>query len=219
MRHIVIHGIFHSGTSILKSLLGGHSNVYNEIAETTKLPSHPRIIKSHNFSVIKTPYIQTESEYNSSCYLITIVRNPYYTYNSLLKRFKNTLPKDVNLFQEYQKLQNLKRTKIIRYEDIFTDNFMRDLCHDIGFVWNPEVLNHKYQIFDNKRKKNYLENREHNIFREKQINEKFENKNDIDKLELNKQELDLILSKKNLWNKYYPDTQEIHNYCLNQLKT
>ena len=219
MRHIVIHGIYHSGTSILKSLLGEHTNVYNEIAETTKLPDHPRIIKSHDFSVIKSPYIQQENTYHTSCYLITIIRNPYYTYNSLLMRFKTGIPTEVDLFKEYEKIQHLQRTKVIRYEDIFLANFMRDLCHDIGFVWNPEVLNKKHTIFTNRRKKIYGVHKEHNHFREEQINQKFENKNDINKLMLNKKNLDLIRSVKHLWQKYYPETQKIHDHCFNNLKT
>jgi hypothetical protein len=204
---IVIHGIFHSGTNILKSLIGDHSDVHNVIGETNKLPKiNWQRQTSSNYIIFKTPYVQNENKYPKNYKLISIVRNPFFVYSSLLKRFNKNIPKDVNLFNEYKKLKTLTRTQIIKYEDLFEENFLSNLFSSIGLKWDNSILSKKHKIFDNVRKKEYGKHREHNIFRENQINEKFENKNDITKIELTSKDIEYINLHRNFWEKYYPDT-------------
>lgn len=201
---IVIHGMFHSGTSILKSIIGDHDEVHNVIDETNKTPSiNWNRTPNKNFVVFKTPHIQSESKYPKSYKLITIIRNPFFVYNSLLLRFNRNIPKDVNLFQEYEKLVGLQRTKIIKYEDLFTEGFLDQFFNELNLSWSPKILLKKHSIFSNKKKKELGKHRAHNILRENQINENFENKNNPDKLILDMQDVEYIRRYKSLWQDYY----------------
>lgn len=201
---IVIHGIFHSGTSILKSIIGDHDDVHNVIDETNKLPDiNWNRTPDKNFIVFKTPHIQNESKYPKSYKLITIIRNPFFVYNSLLLRFNRNIPEDIDLFKEYEKLNELKRTRIIQYEHLFVDGFLDRLFNEFGLNWDPKILQKQHHIFSNKKKKELSKHSLHNFFRENQINETFENKNNPTKLILDINDTNLINSYKDLWKNYY----------------
>lgn len=155
MKKIIIFGFPHSGTSILKSIIGHIDNVY-EIIDETKYININKFKINKEFILCKYPYTIPEffgDKYND--YIkIFIVRNPLFVYSSLNKRFSYNLSKRSNLSISsyintiktfiYYLNHPMKNLYLIKYEDLFTDNFKQ-----LKLILNDLKLNYSDDIFDN----------------------------------------------------------------------
>ena len=135
MQKIIIFGFCHSGTSILKSIIGHCEDVYEIINETHLINSN-NLNSNKKYILCKTPFYKDEylsNNYND--YIkIFIIRNPLWIYSSLNKRFSYDLPDKVN-FNRYTNILNKfiyyknnpsNNLYLIRYEDLFAENYKNE---------------------------------------------------------------------------------------------
>lgn len=206
MKKIVIFGFPHTGTTIMKSIIGHIPDVYEIINEQLSIEEDDvRIAESTNkkFILCKFPYWTNKfmEDRFKEYYKIFIVRNPVYVYTSLNKRFSvmqyddqgykimnNQVPlwkysDTVRLFNWFKVNSPLERMMTIKYEDFFDNNFqnIKNILDNIGLTYTDE-------IFDNSKYKNYSvngvqipeekpSNFKHSEYRTWQINQPFVNNN------------------------------------------
>lgn len=220
--NIIIFGFPHSGTSILKSIIGHHPEIHEIIEETNKgSPCKPcKTTKQH--CVLKTPYWHSVVN-NKSCknYMqVMVLRNPVYTFSSLNKRYKFKIRKDLTL-PNYIKALSI-------YDSIIPDNMHHKFLYKDMFENNHMVIKHIFKsmglkinqnIFDNTSYVNrIIENQttpqtkpshtNHEAYRTYQINQLFKNMNNIDKIDLTHNQITFIKNNR-LINKYFPENQSI----------
>ncbi len=158
--------------------------------------------KNKKHILIKWPWMRDDFfKDNYKEYIkIFIIRNPYYVFSSLNKRF-NYRPNNKHSIEEYIKtaeifLKNYKKGHqnifCIKYEDIFANNYQ-----NVKNILNKLKIDFTNDIFcnvdrDNKIVKNIIykdipdipKNTDHAKYRTWQINQRFENFNDKSKLNL-----------------------------------
>lgn len=234
LQKILIFGFPHSGTTILKSILGHIPDIYEIIDETDGIKITDNINQKYakyNYILAKFPFTKEKfitDEYKD--YIrIFIMRNPVWVYSSLNKRFgaksngiKWNCPTAV--ITEYEKtlryFDNLKENSTeniytIRYEDMFENNFknLKKILDDIGLIYNDD-------IFDNSKYTNLAwtgqmdvpnkepDNKEHIQYRTYQINRPFKNMNDINKIDLDKYQINKIKNSQ-IIKKIYPNIHQL----------
>lgn len=199
MKRILIFGNPHSGTSILKSIIGHIDSVHEIYYEANEI-EHQEYEK--DYVVCKWPYVEEEffGEKYREYIKIFIARNPAWVFSSYNRRFGSAnLPEQYTLNTYIDGLKKfiefrdnpVKDFYTIRYEDIFPDNYkqLMTLLDSIGLVYNDS-------IFDNTERNNlispgvYIKDinhiphpvSEHDKLRTYQINQPFINNNTTDKL-------------------------------------
>ena len=94
-KKIIIFGFPHTGTTILKSIIGHIDNVYEIVDEKPNIDDNNVDYINYNFVLCKWPYLINENTLLTNYYdyiKIFIIRNPLYVFSSLNQRFKyNTL--------------------------------------------------------------------------------------------------------------------------------
>ena len=217
-KKIIIFGFPHTGTTILRSIIGHIENVYEIVDEVSKIDDNIDYI-NYNFVLCKWPYLINENtlltEY-SDYIKIFIIRNPLYVFSSLNKRFENTIPdinhtinkyidtiKQFNYFKNTKSIDNLF---LIKYEDIFENNYknIKYIFDEIGFNYNDD-------IFDNSKYINKVQhgnnltippktppNVNHTKYRLFQINQNFENTNDNNKIDLTNEQYQILTTDINI---------------------
>ena len=225
-KKIIIFGFPHTGTTILRSIIGHIENVYEIVDEVSKIDDNIDYI-NYNFVLCKWPYLINENtlltEY-SDYIKIFIIRNPLYVFSSLNKRFENTIPdinhtinkyidtiKQFNYFKNTKSIDNLF---LIKYEDIFENNYknIKYIFDEIGFNYNDD-------IFDNSKYINKVQhgnnltippktppNVNHTKYRLFQINQNFENTNDNNKIDLTNEQYQILTTDINIL-KVYPENK------------
>lgn len=140
---ILIAGFPHSGTSILRKLVGNHPDVHDHFASETRRYSRddrllrrllPRRYSGRRHVVFKWPFHDVETATNAHR-VIYIVRSPFDAFGSLWQRFDGTLPADHSpaAWQRYARFllhrPSSKRHCFVRYEDLYRDDYqaMRSL--------------------------------------------------------------------------------------------
>lgn len=205
---IIIFGFPHSGTTILKSIIG-HIDEVEEIYEETQ-----KINKETNkkFILCKSPFTFEKffkNEYDE--YIkIFIIRNPLYIFSSLNKRFNYNIPdhhsfniyiNTIKLFIKYK--NNIhKNIYTIRYEDIFKNDFqeLKNIFNNIGFNYTDNIFDNSKYInishmevkLEDKKPKNI----QHTKYRTWQINQPFKLNNDISKIDLTEKQKQIIINNK-----------------------
>lgn len=222
-KKIIIFGFPHCGTTILKSIICHINNVYEIVDETKKIDDNNTDYNNYNFVLCKFPYLINENklitEY-SDYIKIFIIRNPLYVFSSLNKRFKyNTLvanhsiDKYIDTIKQFNKFKNTKNSNklfLIKYEDMFENNYknLKYIFDKIGFNYNDD-------IFDNSKYINKVQSQmnltipkvlppvcnhtEHRLF---QINQPFENNNDNNKIDLTKEQYQILTTDINILQEY-----------------
>lgn len=199
---VIIFGFPHSGTSILKSIIGHCDNVEEVINETNTIK------KSSEKDFIVCKYPHTLDSFFTSKYddyiKIFIVRDPRFVFSSLNKRLNYNLNNFHSIQQYIKTIKNFSKNLItprediycLKYEELFDDNFkvLRDLFDSIGFKYTDKVFdNSQYENSIHKGSKipkELPENKDHLRYRMYQINQKFQNMNDPNKIDLKKEQLD-----------------------------
>jgi hypothetical protein len=221
MNKIIIFGFSHNGTSILKSIIGHIDNVYVIFNETKYITEeHINKAKKNNKDTIIIKVTQhhiSENFFDDIEYKdyikYFIIRNPAYVFSSINRRSNynvwesHSLEKYTNIAKKFVELQNDYRLNksifLIRYEDLFINNYQ----NLTNIIKNTKFLNFNDKIYNNELYKNYInddvdipdtqpidetDGENHKKFRAFQINQKFENMNNINKIDLTKEQIEFI---------------------------
>jgi len=218
MKKIIVFGFPHSGTSILKSIIGHIDSVYEIVDET---PGISRSIQTDKEYVLcKYPFTLDcfFDEKYKEYYKIFIIRNPIWVYSSLNKRFANIdFPKDhditeyLNTLNKFIKYSNdpIDNLYTIKYEDLFANDYLniKRILSDIG-------LNYSDKIFDNSQYSNYIhnscvdipdevpKNEDHVRYRTYQINQPFVDNNNDSKINLTDYQTSVVTSDRQVLSLY-----------------
>ena len=198
---VIIFGFPHSGTSILKSIIGHCDNVEEVINERNTIKNN----SDKDFIVCKYPH--TLDSFFTSKYddyiKIFIIRDPRYVFSSLNKRLNYNLNNIHSIKQYIKTIKNFSKNLItprkdiycLKYEELFPNNFkvLRDMFDSIGFQYTDKVFdNSQYENSIDKGSKipkELPENKDHLRYRMYQINQPFKNMNDPKKIDLTKEQL------------------------------
>lgn len=152
---ILVAGFPHSGTSILRKLLGNHPDVHDHyVGETARYARDDRLLRrllplgyhGKRHVVFKWPFHDVEQRTNAHR-IVYIVRNPLDVFGSLQQRFGADLPRDhaPQAWQRYAQFllgeHDAATRRILRYEDLFTGHYqaLRLLLDWLGLDWNDAV--------------------------------------------------------------------------------
>lgn len=225
VKKIIIFGFAHSGTTILKSILG-------HIPEVMEIHNEQKLIKSHQIAtdkkyiVCKWPELLPiffEEQYQD--YIkIFIIRNPLWVFSSLNRRNNPKMSAKFNIrkyiqtlqyFIKYHSQQNQQNIFTIKYEELFNDNFknLKNILDSIGLQYDDSIFNNN--LFTNicNQKGSQIPQKEpdekkHGQFRKWQINQPIVNMNKPEKIDLTEQQQLQILSNQTILETY----PEIINY-------
>ena len=155
---ILIAGFPHSGTSILRKIIGNHPRIldYHEreivsYRESSRLARLARMLtgryRGKENIVFKWPFHDVEHRTNADR-MIYIIRNPFDVFGSLRLRFGDVLPDNhrPDAWQAYARYFLDKpvsdRHFKIRYEDLFARNFnvLQQAMAWMGLDWRDEML-------------------------------------------------------------------------------
>jgi tRNA G46 methylase TrmB len=232
-KKIIIFGFCHSGTSILKSIIGHCKDVHEIIDETNLINTKNINLNNLNkkFILCKTPFFKEEylSDKYNDYIKIFIIRNPLWIYSSLNKRYDYNLPDKVsfkryiNILDKfiYYKNNQIQNLHLIKYEELFTDNYknIKNILNLIGLQYTNDIF--KNELYDNNiissiKDKPIIvpKNNQHELYRTWQINQPFINNNTLDKLNLQQKQIDEIINN-NLVNILYPNNKKIDIYQYN----
>tara|TARA_B110001454_G_C12668633_1_gene412717 strand:- start:286 stop:1005 length:720 start_codon:yes stop_codon:yes gene_type:complete len=234
MSKIIIFGFSHSGTTILKSIIGHIKDVEEIIDETDIIKKKT----SKKYIICKNTHYKEKfmaDEYKD--YIkIFIMRNPIYVYSSINKRFGHVGPgrvkfgyhaisKYINIFKKfiYYKNNPVKNLYTIRYEDMFDNNYrnLKNIFDSIGFKYTDEIFdNSKYKNYSHSHRTTIMKNKplcrpahfpprtgsdaHHERYRTWQINQPFVFMNIPSKLDLTNEQKKIILNNKYILT-IYPD--------------
>ena len=204
-KKIIIFGFPHTGTSILKSIIGHCDNVEEIIDESSTIKKK----SEKDFIVCKHPHLIDNffTDKYSDYIKIFIVRDPRYVFSSLNKRFNykklnkfHDLDKYISVIKKFSRYNLTPRKDVLclKYEDMFPNNFLklRQMFDDIGLKYTDDVFdNSKYE--NRILKKSHIpdelpENTDHANYRTYQINQPFKNMNDDKKIDLTDEQLEKI---------------------------
>ena len=205
MNKIIIFGFPHCGTTILRSIIGHIDEVDVEIAEQCDCKKQT----NKKYALCKTPFLINLNHPKYNEYIkIFIIRNPFYVFSSLNKRFDYFIPlnhqidKYIDTIRKFNYYKNnpVKNLYTIRYEDMFDNNYqaLKTMFTDIGFNYDDKIFNNTHYTnishtqFKTPPENKPLENK-HEEYRMWQINQQFINNNDHTKLRLVPYQINMIL--------------------------
>lgn len=222
-KKIIVFGFPHCGTTILKSIIG-HIDDVDEIIDE-KFNANKE--SSKKYILCKYPHTYDfyfKNNYND--YIkIFIIRNPVWVFSSINRRFgyreveKHRLDDYVNTLEKfiYYRENKLNNLYLIRYEDMFKDNFknLKDIFMKIGLKFTDKIFDNSLYVNKNTEKikeipKNMPKEFEHSKFRAYQINQPIINFNNISKIDLNDSQIKFMLNSK-IIRKVYPNIDIIIN--------
>ena len=205
-KKILITGFPHSGTTILRAMVGKCKSVYDNHIEfedpanynpnseykfyVWKHPTLPAIIRNNGYSIKDTNYL-------SDTIIIQIIRNPWNTFTSLYKRqivfnefsiFDNENGHSLGYWENsaHRFLENeensYKDVYTIKYEDMFLDNFqkLKNIFDNIGLEYSDDIFTNNEVLKHNHSE--YIEDYDKTgeigeFYRTWQINQPFQNMN------------------------------------------
>lgn len=197
MKKIIISGFSHTGTTVLRSIIGHIPGVYEVKTEckyiTTEIEKEALEAGKKAILIKTTEY--TRAEDYEGYYRILLIRDPRYVFSSIFRRQGSFTEKQT--FKEYKKRLNQwlntlhSDTSInFRYEDLFENDFeaIRNALRKIKIRYSK-------RIFDNSNFTNLTgqieqvpeerpEETDHGKFRVWQINQPLKMMNDPEKINL-----------------------------------
>tara|TARA_Y100001938_G_scaffold72809_1_gene100976 strand:+ start:236 stop:949 length:714 start_codon:yes stop_codon:yes gene_type:complete len=215
-KKVLIFGIPHSGTTILKSIIG-HIEEVNNILGEHKHIDDIKLPPAKKFNLIKFPQVlpsfftQEYGEYIK----IFIIRNPLWVVSSRLRRNPTRNPSyfikqylDAAKYFVHYSCKPLLNLHLIRYEDMFDNNFkeLKTIFGAIGFKFTDDIFNnelYKNQTGKSSSTPSRPKEEDHNLFRAWQINQPFKNLNHISKIAIAPHIMDELTNNK-IVQKVYP---------------
>jgi hypothetical protein len=211
MRKVIIFGFPHCGTTILRAILGNIDGVYGYKHELSYISDE--MLEGNNVVVVKDPFMR--EYYFGNMYddylKIFIIRNPFYVFSSLNKRYitesnipknhkfkewTNTVKKWLEVTDNPEKYHNFC---CIKYEDLFENDYkvIRDIIDTIGIEYSDDIFENSDK--DNRHGEFQIRfirvqpaNTNHDSYRTWQINQPFVNNNTPDKIDLTSEQIELI---------------------------
>ena len=204
MKKIIVTGFPHTGTTILKNIIG-HIPDVKELIHEEKLIRQYDEDHTYKWNLCKWPFANDEyfTEQFDDYIKIFVIRNPLWIFSSLNKRCAQDDPPgippnhDVNVYKLVceRYLRCLRDPEediyIIKYEDMFSNNFecLRNIFDKIGFEYDDSIFqNENYRNFSHRNiteiPREPVDNVDHERYRTWQINQPIRNMNDIEKLDL-----------------------------------
>lgn len=235
-KKIIIFGFPHSGTTILRNIISHIENVYEIVDEEKEIDDNNSDYTNYDFVLCKWPYLIDENTLlkDYSDYIkIFIIRNPIYIFSSLNKRFqdveldeRHNINKYIDTIKEFNNLKNTKNIDklfLIKYEDMFECNYknLKYIFDEIGFNYNDDIFDNSNYINKVQFGKDLIIPKErpldncHIEYRLFQINQKFENNNDKNKISLTESQQQILTTDTNIL-EVYP---EIRLLLLKQCDT
>lgn len=220
-KKIIIFGFPHSGTTILRCIIGHIENVYEIIDETNNIQNND--YSNYDFVLCKYPFLINENDLLTkfSDYIkIFIIRNPLYVFSSLNKRFNyNKLPiyhtincyiNTIKEFNKFTKVNSIDNLFLIKYENLFEDNYknLKYIFDKIGFKYNQSIFDNSNFINKVQYGKDLIiptsqpENISHTEYRLFQINQCFKNNNDINMIDLTETQREILTTDVNILETY-----------------
>jgi hypothetical protein len=174
---IFVYGFPHSGTTILRKIIGDHHLVREHYNETGDPPS-----KGTPHVVFKCPILPDLRQ--KDCKRVMIIKNPYDIFGSLYQRLGDkylSTPRHSIQEYEYHVMHFLTTRDVkIRYEELFEEEKRMRLFEQLGLSYAPIIERETY-IGDNwkevpEAEPTYqTEGSYHALYRTWQINQPFEN--------------------------------------------
>jgi hypothetical protein len=242
MKKILIFGYSHCGTTILKSIISHIESVYtllnnkSEIKEINENDINNINNENNKYEYILCKYSKTKIDFFKSKYKdyikIFIIRNPLYVFSSINNRCcincechsLNEYIYVCKLFNNYL-LKSIDNLYLIKYEDIFIDNFLnlKTILDKINFVYTEDIFdNTKYINFTNNKLLSipiYKPDEKNNLeYRTWQINQPFINNNDNNKINLTKEQFNIIINNRYI-NNIYKDINKMDIKDINIINT
>jgi len=231
---VFIFGFHHSGTTILRTILGHIEGAKTFLPEADPT-DQPDFAKDATLRVFKNP--EVKEEYFSDAYRdivrIFLVRDPLQVLSSCNRRYRNDPQVARRTAENYLRMSSIfVRTREnppptlhhIRYEDMFQDGHkaIRDALDRHG-------IKHDDSIFQNQLRKNVShkgqtpahtprnrpKDTDHELLRLYQMNQPFQDNNDPSKVHLLQSQIDAIRSDP-LLPLIYPDLAESIRYHENK---
>ena len=211
VKKIIVFGFAHSGTTILKSIIG-HIDDVEEIYPEQKIIKPEQLKTDKEYIVCKWPQVLPiffESSYQD--YIkIFIIRDPRWVFSSLNRRdnpkmlLKYSLRayyKNAKLFHQFRQSSDIPNLYTLKYEDMFENNFsnLKQILDSIGFLYDDTIFDNR--LFKNicNQKGDYVpkekpDEKKHGHFRKWQINQPISNMNDPQKIDLSEQQQQILSS-------------------------
>ena len=224
MQKIIVTGFPHSGTTILKNIIGHIPDVKEFVHEEKFIRDYD---EDHNYkwNMCKWPFARDHyfgDEYKD--YIkIFILRNPLWIFSSLNKRCAQDNPPgippnhDIEIYidicERYLYFIDNPRNDVylLTYENIFDNDFacLRNMFNKIGFEYNDNIFqNDKFRNFSHRNiteiPNESVPNVDHERYRTWQINQPIRNMNDIEKLDLLPHQVERILKSPSIM-RLYPE--------------
>ncbi len=141
--NILVTGFPHCGTSKLREIIGSHPDVQDHPHETV-IPPSVTIEKGKKWLINKTPrYFDGVLHFGHYDKIIFVMRNPYYVFSSLHRRFGDQkLDRYTNVraymltLEIFNKLrtnnQNPYKLYTVKYEELMDEGKMKEIFNWIG---------------------------------------------------------------------------------------
>lgn len=218
-KKILIYGFPHTGTTILRSILAHVKDIHEIVDECLYINTN---FKTNNKYVLAkwVKYISENDfiKYYSDYQIIFILRNPLYVFSSINKRLSydlndnHSIKKYIKFANQFNNFQKYKNFHLIRYEDMFSNNFenLKNIFNKIGLNYNNDIFNN--ENYENKVQHNFNKfkipdvkpnDTDHTRLRLYQINQPIKYDDNIKKLDLLDLQINEILKNEDI-NKIYP---------------
>ena len=211
MKKIIIFGFPHCGTTILRAIIGHIDDVEEVLSEQNFLTEEDLIEKTNKkYKLCKFPFLIDFKDKKYDNYIkIFIIRNPLFVFSSLNKRFDfnlnydHSIEKYIETISEFIYCRNnpIKNLYTIRYEDLFYNNFqnLKNIFNSIGFEYTDKIFNNnEYKNFSHCIGQIVLDNqppnKDHDNYRNWQINKPFVYSDNISKINLNTEQIDQLIN-------------------------
>jgi len=198
---ILIHGFPHSGTTLLRKIIGSVDGIYEVKNETFKITD--KEIKDADGKIILIKFAFSYTTFYTKEYddfiKIYLIRNPYYIYSSLNKRFNNKIPfnhnidRCLNTINNFMLIKNtVKNTFFIKYEEMFDNNFclIRNIFETLKIPYTNEIFKNKEVLKYNNMPSE--ENKTHSEYRLWQIQQPYIYKDTNRPVYLTKEQIEIL---------------------------
>lgn len=220
---LFVFGFQHSGTTILRTILG-HINYSETFFPEVDPLDYPDFAKEAKYRVFKNT--QTKDKYFAVPYheiiKFFIIRNPLYVLSSCNRRYYKNKSLVSYIADRYLKMakifvrtknENIPNLYHIKYEDMFLkgNRVIKEVLCKHNIEYNENIFqNELYKNFshENQLKKTVPKNRpsdtDHTLLRLYQMNQPFQNNNDPLQIILQSEQINLLTGDKNIF-KIYPE--------------